>query len=52
MILGSGRPSVKVDGQGVFSGSVVVVPVVSLDIVEVPLRRGIAKLEMREVVCV
>jgi hypothetical protein len=43
MSLGSGRPSVNVDGHCIFSGSVVVVvvPVSSVDSDEVPLRRGI-----------
>lgn len=43
MILGSDKPSVKVDGHGVFSGSVVVVAVGLVDNDEVPLRRGMVK---------
>jgi hypothetical protein len=43
MSLGSGSPSVNVDGHDIFSGSVVVVvvPVSSVDIEGAPLRRGI-----------
>jgi hypothetical protein len=43
MILGSGRPSVNVDGHSIFSGNVVVVvvPESSVNSDEVPLRRGI-----------
>ena len=44
MIFGSGRPSVNVDGHGVFSGSVVVVDVGFVDSDEVPLLRGMLKL--------
>jgi hypothetical protein len=47
MIVGSGRPSVNVEGHGTFSGSVVVVVVVvvlSVDSEEVPPRRGILSL--------
>jgi hypothetical protein len=48
MILGSGKPSVNVDGHGTLSGSVVVVvPLVDSD--EVPLRRGIVEFGKRRI---
>jgi hypothetical protein len=47
-MVGSGKPSVNVDGHGTFSGSAVVV-VPSVDCDEVPLRRGILEFGKRRI---
>jgi hypothetical protein len=47
MIVGSGRPSVNVDGHGIFSGIAVVVVV---SFCNAPLRRGIVSFDSRKFV--